>query len=88
MSDGSIVWYFLSRDVDVGITCDGDDSWESWDRTWNLILPVLISIIVNAVTKNGLSKTFYDTVFAVWHYSITRQGMPPKVHDQELPFQP
>lgn len=82
--DGSIVWYFLSRDVDVGITCDEDDSWESWDRTSQLILPDLISIIVNAVTENGLSclllsKTFYDTVFTAWPYAITRQEMPPRV---------
>lgn len=36
MSDGSIVWYFLSRDVDVGITCDGDDSWKSWESDMEL----------------------------------------------------
>lgn len=57
MSDGS-----------YGISCQGTLMWESLvmgmtvgkvgNRIWNLILPVLISIIVNAVTKNGSSKTF------------------------------
>jgi hypothetical protein len=54
--------------------------------------PVLISIIVNAVTKDGLSKTFYDTVFVVWHLfnNKARDAAQSRQidHDQELPFQP
>jgi len=71
MRGGSTVRYFLSRDVDVGITCDEDDSWES-SHLINLILRGLISIIMNAVAKKGLdclllSQTFYEAVFPARH---------------------
>lgn len=84
--DGSIVRYFLSRDVDVGITCDEVDSWESWDRTSHLILPDLISIIMNAVSKDerrirllGCWVRPFTTPCSL-HYTITRQGPRPRLY--------
>lgn len=75
MRDGSISCGISCQGavVDVGISSDEDDSWESWDRTSHFDS----SRIMNAVTKKDWS--LYDTVFATRHYTITRQDMPPKV---------